>query len=76
MICREESDHEMRTDAGQASLGAGGAGSLGGNGHLEARQATVEVSRGSAPAVERRLWLPDVDLSVHEVAPMTLRSVS
>jgi hypothetical protein len=56
--------------------GAGGAGSLGGNGHLKARQATVEVRKGTSPAAQRRLWLPDVDLSVHEVAPMTLRSVS
>lgn len=47
-----------------------------GNGHLKARQATVEVSRGTAPAIQRRLWLPDVDLRVHEVAPVMLRSVS
>ncbi|MFL6088666.1 MAG: hypothetical protein ACJ71Z_00815 [Aeromicrobium sp.] len=49
--------------------GAGGAGSQGGNGHLKARQATVEVFRGTAPAVQRRLWLPDVDLSVRSVVP-------
>jgi hypothetical protein len=47
--------------------GAGGAGSLGGNGHLKARQATVEVRKGTAPAAQRRLWLPDIDLSCHPV---------
>ena len=47
-----------------------------GHGHLKARQATVEVRRGTSPGVQRRLWLPDVDLRVHEVAPAVLRSVS
>jgi hypothetical protein len=47
-----------------------------GNGHLKARQATVEVRKGTAPGVQRRLWLPDVDLSVHPVQERALRSVS
>jgi len=38
-----------------------------GNGHLKARQATVEVRKGTAPPAQRRLWLPDADLSVVEV---------
>jgi hypothetical protein len=38
-----------------------------GNGHLKARQATVEVRKGTAPAAQRRLWLPDIDLSCHPV---------
>jgi hypothetical protein len=47
-----------------------------GNGHLKARQATVEVQRGTVPAVQRRLWLPDVDLGVRSVEAPVLRSVS
>jgi len=39
-----------------------------GNGHLKARQATVEVRKGTAPAARRRLWLPDIDLGVHPVS--------
>ena len=38
-----------------------------GNGHLKARQATVEVRKGTSPPARRRLWLPDADLSVVEV---------
>ena len=51
-----------------------------GHGHLQARQATVEVRRGTAPPVSTRLWLPDVDLRVRAVEPAPLphrlRSVS
>ncbi|HUQ00780.1 MAG TPA: hypothetical protein VM093_10015 [Aeromicrobium sp.] len=47
-----------------------------GNGHLKARQATVEVRKGTGPGAQRRLWLPDVDLRVHPVQERTLRSVS
>jgi len=46
-----------------------------GNGHLKARQATVEVRKGTAPPAQRRLWLPDVDLSCHPVEAPVLRSV-
>lgn len=55
-----------------------------GHGHLRARQATVEVRVGTAPARTRRLWLPDVDLAIREVlevapartlSPPMLRSV-
>jgi hypothetical protein len=54
--------------------GAGGV-NEGGNGHLKARQATVEVRKGTAPAAERRLWLPDVDLSCHPVVVPRKREV-
>ncbi len=49
-----------------------------GHGHLQARQATVDVHRGTAPPVSTRLWLPDVDLRIRPVeAPsVQLRSVS
>lgn len=49
-----------------------------GHGHLQARQATVEVRRGTAPPVSKRLWLPDTDLTIRsaEEQPVTLRSVS
>ena len=47
-----------------------------GHGHLAARQATVEVSRGPAPAVHRRLWLPDVALGVRPAEVVSLRSIS
>lgn len=53
-----------------------------GHGHLQARQATVEVQRGTAPARRGRLWLPDATQairrveSVPETAPTRLRSVS
>lgn len=38
-----------------------------GHGHLQARQATVAVRRGDAPARRRSLWLPAPDLSVRAV---------
>lgn len=60
-----------------------------GHGHLRARQATVEVSRGTTPGgtshersewgtVSTRLWLPDHDLRIRpvDVPPVQLRSVS
>jgi hypothetical protein len=49
-----------------------------GHGHLRARQATVDVRRGTAPPVSTRLWLPDPDLRIRPVeAPsVQLRSVS
>jgi hypothetical protein len=37
-----------------------------GHGHLQARQATVQVSRGAAPPRRRRLWFPDAGLTVRE----------
>lgn len=49
-----------------------------GHGHLRARQATVDVHRGTAPPVSTRLWLPDIDLRIRpvEAPPVQLRSVS
>jgi hypothetical protein len=49
-----------------------------GHGHLRARQATVDVHRGTAPPVSTRLWLPDTDLRIRpvEVPSVQLRSVS
>ena len=54
-----------------------------GHGHLQARQATIEVQRGTAPARRRRLWLPDASQAIRRVesvpsveAPTRLRSVS
>jgi hypothetical protein len=49
-----------------------------GHGHLQARQATVEVLRGTAPPVSKRLWLPDLDLRIRpaDEHPRLLRSVS
>lgn len=49
-----------------------------GHGHLQARQATVEVRRGTAPPVSRRLWLPDVELRIRpaDETQLRLRSVS
>jgi hypothetical protein len=41
-----------------------GVGGAGGHGHLQARQVTVAVQKGTAPAVRRRLWFPDADLGV------------
>lgn len=38
-----------------------------GEGHLRARQATVAVRRGDAPARRRTLWFPAPDLSVRPV---------
>ncbi|AWB92896.1 hypothetical protein [Aeromicrobium chenweiae] len=52
-----------------------------GHGHLQARRATVEVQRGTAPARRGRLWLPDASQVIRRVeddapAPGRLRSVS
>lgn len=54
-----------------------------GHGHLQARQVTIEVQRGSAPLRRRRLWLPDVSQAIRQVdtvapaeVPPRLRSVS
>ncbi len=49
-----------------------------GHGHLQARQATVEAHRGTAPPVSTRLWLPDPDLRIRpvDVHPVPWRSVS
>jgi hypothetical protein len=38
-----------------------------GHGHLRARQATVEVRRGTAPPVSTRCWLPDADQRIRAV---------
>lgn len=59
------------TDVEWAGLGSG-------YGHLQARQATVEVRRGTAPPASRRLWLPDTDLRIRPIdeMPLQLRSVS
>jgi hypothetical protein len=49
-----------------------------GHGHLQGRQATVEVRRGTGPARRRRLWLPapdDQGVREVEAAPTPLRSV-
>lgn len=45
-----------------------------GHGHLRSRRATIEASRGTAPAVRRQLWLPHADQSIREVTPVRLRS--
>lgn len=49
-----------------------------GYGHLQARQVTIEVQRGTAPARQGRLWLPDTSQVIRRVdeAPVRLRSVS
>lgn len=49
-----------------------------GHGHLQARQATVAVSRGVGPTATARLWLPDADLTIRPVEEEAtrLRSVS
>lgn len=51
-----------------------------GHGHLQARRATVEVQRGTAPARRGRLWLPDAAQVIRRVedapSPGRLRSVS
>lgn len=49
-----------------------------GHGHLRARQATVAVHKGTAPAERRRLWLPDADRAIRrvEVEPTVIRKVS
>lgn len=52
-----------------------------GHGHLQARQATVEVHRGTSVPATRRLWMPDVDQVVRRVetapveVPVPLRGV-
>jgi len=59
------------------------AGTGNGHGHLQARQVTVEVQRGTAPARRGRLWLPDASQVIRRVdttpaaeSPSRLRSVS
>lgn len=49
-----------------------------GHGHLQARQVTVEVQRGTAPARRGRLWMPDASQVIRraEAEPARLRSVS
>lgn len=49
-----------------------------GHGHLQARQVTVEVQRGTAPARRGRLWMPDAAQVIRRVEsePARLRSVS
>lgn len=49
-----------------------------GHGHLQARQATVDVRRGVGPPASARLWLPDADLTIRPVDDdyPQLRSVS
>lgn len=49
-----------------------------GSGHLQSRQATIEVQQTSGPLVRRRFWLPDGDQRVRAVEPelsRRLRSV-
>jgi hypothetical protein len=38
-----------------------------GHGHLQARQATIAVRRGTAPAATRRLWFPDAEQQIRPV---------
>lgn len=51
-----------------------------GHGHLRARQATVSVRKGTAPAERRRLWLPDAERVIRRVeatpAPRIVARVS
>lgn len=49
-----------------------------GHGHLQARQATVSVRKGAAPAEQRRLWLPAADRVIRRVedSPVPLRRIS
>ncbi len=58
------------TDAEWVGLGRG-------HGHLQARQATVSVRKGTAPAERRRLWLPDADRVIRrvEATPVPLRRI-
>lgn len=67
---RREARLTMR-DAEWAGVGRG-------HGHLQARQVTVEVSRGTAPTRTARLWFPAADLVIRRVEerPAALRSVS
>lgn len=48
-----------------------------GSGHLQSRQATIEVQQVGRPAARRRFWLPDGDQQVRAVEPLAprLRSV-
>lgn len=48
-----------------------------GHGHLQARRVTVSVRKGTAPAEQRRLWLPDADRIIRrvEVEPVPIRKV-
>lgn len=48
-----------------------------GHGHLQARQATVSVRKGTAPAEQLRLWLPDADRVIRrvEASPVPIRRV-
>lgn len=39
-----------------------------GHGHVQARRATLEVQRGTAPARRRSLWFPDLDQQIRPVA--------
>ncbi len=49
-----------------------------GHGHLLARQATVAVTKGTAPACRRRMWLPDQhhQIRMAEPNPTFIRHVS
>lgn len=60
-------DHWPRADARLSLDDVRWAGLDRGHGHLQARQATVEVRRGTAPARTRRLWFPDVDQQIRPV---------
>lgn len=46
-----------------------------GHGHLQARQVTVSVRKGAAPAEQRRLWLPAADRTIRrvETSPISIR---
>lgn len=47
-----------------------------GHGHLQARQATLEVRRGDRVTGTRRVWFPDGDLAIRAVDPVpVLRSI-
>lgn len=70
------SDDWPRCDARLALTDVQWHGAGWGNGHLKARQATVKVRKGTAPGVQRRLWLPDVDLRCHPVVSRPLRGTS
>lgn len=48
-----------------------------GHGHLRARQVTLDVHQSDRLVGSRRIWLPDDDLQIREVEPLTvLRGVS
>lgn len=46
-----------------------------GAGHLQARQATIEVQTGGRPPARRRVWLPDAEHRIRQVDAPQLRSV-